>query len=124
MATLGSLGIEDTEQLLAIAAIPEVREELQVVLSLKDQDLQSLLDQAQAALPAERAALVSAPAPTEFGLGVLVPTAEMMAAAEATAAPLPARAVALPPSVNLIPHVAHSQSGIARDLCLPPRSRR
>src|SRR5262245_61984684 len=57
-ATLGSLGIEDAEQLLAIAAIPEVREELQLMLSLKDQDFEAFLAQAQAALPAERAALV------------------------------------------------------------------
>jgi C1A family cysteine protease len=118
VATLGSLGIEDAEQLLAIAAIPEVREELQLVLSLKDQDLQSLLDQAQAALPAERAALVSAPAPTEFGLGVLIPTAEMMAAAEASAAPLPARAVALPPSVNLIPYMSPIRNQASRGTCV------
>jgi len=117
-ATLGSLGIEDAEQLLAIAAIPEVREELQLALSVKDQDFQSLLDRVQAALPAERATLVSAPSPTEFGLGVLVPTAEMMAAAEASAAEVAVEAVALPSTVNLIPYMSPIRNQASRGTCV------
>lgn len=117
MEALTSLGIEDAEQLLAIAAIPEVREELQVVLGLEDQDFQSLLDRLQQSLPLERATLVSAPFPTEFGLGVLAPTAEIMDAAEASAVEI-TEPVALPASVNLIPYMPPIRNQGPRGTCV------
>jgi hypothetical protein len=115
---LASLGIEDAEQLLAIAAIPEVRGELQLVLSLNDDDFQLLLESLQQSLPADRVTLTSAPAPTEFGLGVLVPTMEMIAAAEASAMEVMAGAVALPVSVNLIPYMSPIRNQASRGTCV------
>src|SRR5262245_19189439 len=50
--TLASLGIQDSEQLIAIAAIPEVRDELAVVLG-GEAVLQQLIDQANGTLPPE-----------------------------------------------------------------------
>jgi hypothetical protein len=125
-ATLAALGIEDVEQLVAIAAIPEVREELQSVLRLENEDFQRLVAQARETLPAERSALVSAPAPREFGLGVLPPTPEMIAAAEASAAEASAveRAVeegaleAPPPSANLLSYMSDIRSQAARGTCV------
>lgn len=125
-ATLAALGIEDAEQLVAIAAIPEVREELQSALRLENEDFQRLVDQAQETLPAERSALVSAPAPREFGLGVLPPTPEMIAAAEASVAEASAveRAVeegaleAPPPSANLLSYMSAIRNQAGRGTCV------
>ena len=64
------------------------------------------MDRAVQVLPPDQVQLVSAPAQRDLGLGVLPLTDEMVAAAEATAADLPAMAVALPPAVNLIPYMA------------------
>jgi hypothetical protein len=117
---LASLGIEDAEQLLAIAAIPQVREELQNALGTDANALQRLLDDANGMLPPDRATLVSSPAPRDLGLGVLLPTAEMIAAAESSAAsPYAAEAlVALPTSVNLIAFLSPIRNQAARGTCV------
>jgi hypothetical protein len=118
LATLVSLGIEDGEQLVAIAAIPEVRGELEKIVG-GDAVLRQLLDNANGSLPPERAALVSAPAPRDLGLGVLMPTAEMIAAAEAPVAGREADLlVALPTSVNLIQFMSPVRNQAARGTCV------
>ena len=99
---IASLGITDAEQLLALASIPGVREELESAIP----GVQSLVDQAVQLLPPDRVQLVSTPAARDLGLGVLPLTDEMAAAlAAAPAADMPAMAVALPPAVNLIPYM-------------------
>lgn len=116
-ATLAALGIEDAEQLVAIAAIPDAREELEEVLG--DGVLQGLVDGANNMLPPDRAALVSAPAPRDLNLGVLMPTSEMLAAAEASAAVgLDEPMVALPTSVNLKPFMQPIRNQAARGTCV------
>lgn len=104
VTTLLSLGIEDAEQVVAVAAIPEVRSELQQVLGLKDKSFQSFLDKVQSMLPASRTAELSTPKPKDLGLGVRAPTSEMLSAAEATAVDSVegAEAVELPGLVNLV----------------------
>jgi hypothetical protein len=103
VTTLLSLGIEDAEQVVAVAAIPAVRPELQRVLGLQDKPFQDFLDKVQRILPKASAAALSSPSPKNLGLGVRVPTAEMMAAAEASSVEFDAaEAVELPSSVNLI----------------------
>jgi C1A family cysteine protease len=103
VSTLSSLGIEDAEQVVAIAAIPTVRSELQQVLGLKDKAFQSFIERVQSMLPAARAAAFSVPSPKDLGLGVRAPTAEMLSAASASAVELESRdAVALPGLVNLV----------------------
>lgn len=103
VSTLSSLGIEDAEQVVAVAAIPEARSELQRVLGLKDKAFQDFLDKIQGMLPASRVAAFNTPSPKDLGLGVRSPTSEMLAAAEASAVEFEAReAVELPGAVNLI----------------------
>jgi hypothetical protein len=100
---LAALGVTDAEQLLAMAVVPGMRDELEAALGT---GVVTLLDQVGQALPPERAQLVGAPAPRDLGLGVLPPTEAMLAAAEASAMQpvgLDVEAVALPAAVNLIP---------------------
>jgi hypothetical protein len=115
--SLAALGITDAEQLIAIAAIPGVREELESVLGGQ---LAGLLDQANQALPAERVALVNAPAPADRGLGVLPPTEEMLTAAAASGmqAAFAFAPVTLPAAVNLIPYMQPIRNQGARGTCV------
>lgn len=118
VATLAALGIEDVEQLLALAAIKEVRPEVESVLHLQNANLQSLLDQLKEPLSPERVAQLSSPAPPEFGLGVLVPSPELLAAAEASASMAAIAAVDLPPAINLIPYMAAIRNQGVRGTCV------
>ena len=104
-AALASLGVEDAEQLLALNAIPEVREELQSALGVESSELEALIEQVKRDIPPDRVAQFSVPSPAEFGLGVLPPSEAMLASAEASAQEAAAvtAPVALPASVNLIP---------------------
>lgn len=106
VSTLSALGIEDAEQVVAVAAIPGVRTELQRVLGLKDQPFQDFLDKVQGMVPAARAAELLTPSPKDLGLGVPLPTPEMMVAVEASAQAVEAdatrKAVELPGAMNLI----------------------
>src|SRR4051812_16391036 len=63
---LASLGIEDAEQLIAAAAIPQVREELKSVLGVKDKDIEHVLQRLEQTLTPERTALVKTPAPKDL----------------------------------------------------------
>jgi hypothetical protein len=119
ISTLSSLGIEDAEQVVAVASIPTVRSELQQVLGLKDKAFQHFLDRVQGLLPASRAAALAQPGLKDLGLGARLPTAEMLAAAEAQplerAAPSP---VQLPGSVNLIPFFQPIRNQGPRGTCV------
>ncbi len=117
VATLNTLGIEDAEQVIAIAAIPEARGELQSALGMKNKDLQRFLEQVQSPLPADRVALVNTPAPKDLGLGVLPMTPEMTAAAEASAMEL-VEAVSLPAAMNLIPFMQPIRNQGPRGTCV------
>lgn len=114
---LASLGITDAEQLVAVAAVPGIREELESVLGA---ELQPLLDRAAQALPPERAVLVSAPASRDRGLGVLPPTDEMLAAAASSAMepPRAAATAALPVAVNLVPYMQPIRNQGPRGTCV------
>ena len=118
VATLASLGIEDAEQLVATAAVPGAREELQSVLGLRDREFQALVDRAVQSLPAQRAALVSEAVPADLGLGVLPPTQEMMEAAATSAEEIGVEAVALPASVNLISFMSAIRNQASRGTCV------
>jgi len=120
LTTLASLGLEDAEQLVAIAAIPQVRAELEQVLGSDAEMLRRLLDDANGMLPPERSALVSSPAPRDLGLGVLLPTEEMLAAAESSGlgADREVALVALPTAVNLIPFMSPIRNQAQRGTCV------
>jgi C1A family cysteine protease len=103
MSTLQSLGIEDAEQVVAVAAIPQVREELKQVLGLKDKAFEAFLEQMQKLLPPTLAHNLMEPGEKNLGLGVLPPTPEMQQAAEAAAVEFEAaELVRLPAMVNLV----------------------
>ena len=119
VSTLAELGIEDAEQVVALAALPAARSELQQVLGVKDKAFQDFLDQVMGLMPVEQAASYSTPSPKNLGMGVRAPTAEMMAAAEASAAAFEAgEAVSLPLSVNLIPFFQPIRSQGPRGTCV------
>jgi hypothetical protein len=122
VTTLSALGIEDAEQLIAISAIPDTREELQLGLGLKDKNFNATLERVRNMLPPERAALVSTPAPKDFGLGVLAPTAEMIAAAKSSVTTaedeMVETAIELPSSVNLIPFMTPIRNQGPRGTCV------
>src|ERR1041384_4040178 len=120
-ANLLSLGIEDAEQLVAVASIPEVKEELAATFGLKKQAFQTLLKNVKNLLPEDRAELVSTPAPKEFGLGVLIPPPEMIESAEMSAMSVEGSletAVSLPNSVNLIPYMSPIRNQGPRGTCV------
>lgn len=119
VSTLLSLGIEDAEQVVAVAAIPEARVQLQRVLGLQDKAFQDFLDKVQGMLPESRAMALNSPSPKDLGLGVRAPTAEMMAAAAATAVEFDVEAaVELPSSVNLIAYFRPIRSQGPRGTCV------
>jgi len=119
VSTLLALGIEDAEQVVAVAAIPTARSELQRVLGLKDKAFKDFLDKVQHMLPEASAAALSAPSQKDLGLGVMAPTAEMMAAAEASAVESEAlESVELPGSVNLIPFFQPIRNQGPRGTCV------
>ncbi len=119
LVTLSELGIEDAEQLIALAAIPDARAELETVLGPQTDSLQSLLDQVQNDLPADRVALVNKPAPKDFGLGALVPTTEMMAAAEAMSQTLESQGpISLPGAISLVPYMSPIRNQGSRGTCV------
>ncbi|KMO41454.1 hypothetical protein VQ02_05660 [Methylobacterium variabile] len=116
---LASLGIDDIEQLVAISSIPNVRDELKSQLSLDEKAFDAFVKRYLKALPAERAALVSSPAPAEFGLGVLPMTPEMLATAEASAGAMTLEeAIELPASINLIPYMTPIRNQASRGTCV------
>jgi len=120
-AALASLGVEDAEQLIALHAIPEVREELQSALGIDGGELDSLVKQVQRDVPPDRVAQFSQPAQPEFGLGVLPPTESMLASAETSAQEAAAAAavpVTLPVSVNLIPWMNPIRNQGPRGTCV------
>jgi hypothetical protein len=113
---LAALGFTDAEQLVAAAAVPGVREELDKVFG---PELARLLHAAEQVLPPDRAQLVREPAPRDLGMGVLPPTEEMLAAAEMSAMEaVEEEAVALPAAINLIPYMPPIRSQGPRGTCV------
>jgi hypothetical protein len=120
-AALASLGVEDAEQLIALHAIPEVREELQSALGIDSGELDSLVRQVQRDIPPARVAQFSQPSQPEFGLGVLPPSESMLASAETSAQEAAATAavpVTLPVAVNLIPWMNPIRNQGPRGTCV------
>ncbi|WP_448639294.1 C1 family peptidase [Geodermatophilus sp. URMC 63] len=122
VTALTGLGIEDAEQLVAVSAVPGLEGDLRQALGVDDEAWRALLDSARAAVPAERAELLSRPTTVaDLGLGVREPTPEIVAAAEASAAGAARSAVpaAAPPSaVNLIPFLPPIRNQASRGTCV------
>ena len=115
VSQVASLGVTDAEQLLALSAIPGVREELEASIP----GVQALIDQAAQVLPPDRLQLVSAPADRDLGLGALPLTPDMQAAADAFAADaMPTAPVALPPAISLISYMSQIRNQGSRGTCV------
>lgn len=116
---LASLGFEDAEQLVALAAMPEALEQLNAALPDGERSRAALLDAARSSLPRDRLELLSAPAPRDLGLGVLPPTPEMLADAEMSSAEsADVGMVALPPAVNLVNFMSPIRNQASRGTCV------
>lgn len=119
---LASLGIRDAEQLVSLAAMPRLQDELRAALDLRDDAFYDVLERAASVLPESRRAAVATPGRRDVGLGVLPPTPEMQAAAEASAftaeAGLESRVAALPAAVNLIPFMPPIRDQGPRGTCV------
>jgi C1A family cysteine protease len=97
---LADLGVTDVEQLLALANNQEGIDNLAATLGVDKKDIEHLVETGKKVLPANLVAELAHPLSAQFSLGVLEPTEEMRAAAEAVSESF--EAVALPTSVNLI----------------------
>ncbi|MBM3236965.1 hypothetical protein FJZ31_11800 [Candidatus Poribacteria bacterium] len=105
---LATLGIADAEQLVALASVEGTRPYLAEHLGLSIQDLDTVVNEAEKAVPSRLVSILEAPGETDLEMGALEPTQEMMAEAEAIPImAVEAEAVALPNSVNwarMMPH--------------------
>ena len=101
---LREAGITDAEQLIAIAAIPEVMPYLAEKLGISERELATMVQATGSLLPPQIRSSVENPTPAHFSLGALVPTVEMKTAELAAAIAAP-EAVSLPAAVNLIARI-------------------
>ncbi len=117
-----TFGIEDAEQLVAIAAIPGLLDNLASTLGVDYDQVAALVEQAKSTLPAQRLTEIETPVLANLELGALMPTDEMMAAAEASATTeamtAGMEAVALPSLVNLVPFMSAIRSQASRGTCV------
>jgi len=119
MAALAAVGIDDAEQIVAVAAIDGMKDHLAEQLGISRQQVDALVEHARGELHPQMLSMVQHPAPEIHGLGALEPTAEMraeMAAMEAE--PLDLEAVALPSAVNLIPRMGPIRNQGSRGTCV------
>lgn len=118
LAELAALGFFDAEQVVAATAVPGVREHLLSIPGVAAAELDSLVERARSGLPTAREVLVAQPAPRDLGMGVPLPSDDMVAAAVASAeSPSVTRAV-LPAAVNLIPLMPPIRNQAARGTCV------
>ena len=120
--TLAELGFEDCEQLIAASAVPGIRKRLRNEFGLDKPVFNSLLERAKAGVP-ERVGLLSQPAPRDdLGRGVNTPSADIITAAESTAAAadsaVSAEAETLSESANLIPFMPPIRNQGGRPTCV------
>jgi hypothetical protein len=117
--SLHELGIMDAAQLVALAAIEPVRDELVQALGVSERTFNAILSASRAVLPSFLAASVEAPRPANHGLGALPPPQAELEAAEAIPYAVDeAVAVALPPSANLIAGMPEIRDQADRGTCV------
>ena len=119
MAGLAGVGIDDAEQIVAVAAIEGMKDHLAEQLKISRQQVDALVEHARGELHPQMLSMVQHPAPEIHGLGALEPTAEMRAEmAVMEAEPLDLEAVALPAAVNLIPRMGPIRNQGSRGTCV------
>lgn len=120
-AALKEVGITDAEQLIAAAAVPDVREHLEELVGATGASLDDLLAAARDLLPPQAAEMFAAPASTGvLALGSLEPTEEIAAQIEsmAVSAPELEAVAALPPSVNFAKSMPPIRQQGSRGTCV------
>ena len=95
---LADYGITDAEQVLALAALPDVRPNLEKALGKTDLD--KLLAELRSNVGDMAAAAAEAPVPGTLGLGAMEPSPEMVAEMQSMMVAGPGDAVALPGNIN------------------------
>jgi C1A family cysteine protease len=114
---LYDLGVTDAEQLFALGNTEEGRQALATTLEVSKPTVDSLVEEARAALPPSTKSELEFPAPPIYGLGAVEPpTAEGTGAGALTP---PAGAAAIPAAVNLIGHMPPIRNqGPSRGTCV------
>jgi Papain family cysteine protease len=115
LRALQKLAISDVEQLIALAAVPSMMDELPAALDLSSEKLLALIEKLKGRLPQGRVEEFNRYAPQYYGLGALLPTDEISKEYEQ----IPFReSQALPASVNLIPRMPLIRNQASRGTCV------
>jgi C1A family cysteine protease len=116
---LASLGITDTEQLIAAVAVEGIRSELAKHLKITQKDLDAMADEAEKAVSPSLVNTLKTPAEADLSLGALEPTPEMMAETEAISMMVSdEEAVALPGAVSWVKKMPKIRDQAARGTCV------
>lgn len=100
---LHDFGIQDAEQLIAVASINGTGKALSEALGVTEKEFNDLLEKSPAALPPQLYAAVAEPQEANLNMGALEPTPEIAAEIEGAMVTMPAdmaAVVSLPASVN------------------------
>jgi C1A family cysteine protease len=117
---LRKFGLVDCEQLIAAAAVTDIKERLRDELGLDDDRFNSLLAKAGDGLPPGRVELLQGPVPSDLGRGVKKPSEAIRAQARliARAPAVPAvEAGAFPEAVDLTPYMPPIRHQGGRPTC-------
>lgn len=98
---LAALGIDDAEELVAVASVEGTRLHLAEHLGLSLRDLETIINEAEKVIPARLVTILEEPGQADLEMGALEPTPQMMAEAIAIQESAPQAVPAtLPGSVN------------------------
>jgi C1A family cysteine protease len=114
---LAALGIQDSEQLLALVAVDTVPMALAQYLSIPGDNLTQIVADARKALPRHVAELLERPSEFDFHMGAIAPTEASQGVASSLMKAVAARAV-LPSSVNHAGSMAAVQNQGMRGTCV------
>lgn len=116
---LASVGIHDAEQLVAVAAIKGMTDELARHLGVAGDKVRQAVDQARKTLPAHAAAELDHPVAAQFPLGAMLePTPQSRAATQSLMMAAAAAPATLPTSVNHAGSMASVQNQGSRGTCV------
>ena len=118
---LNDLGIQDAEQLIAVAAVNGTDKALAGALGISEKQFGDLLSKAQKALPPQLYAAVAEPQEPNLNMGALEPTPEIEAEIAGAMVAMPeelAAVVSLPASINHAKNMSDIRNQGARGTCV------
>lgn len=116
---LAALGITDSEQLVAVASVEGTRSQLAKHLKISRKELDTMVNEAEKAIPSSLVSMLETPGEADLNLGALEPTPEMMS--QVMAIPMMAleeEPVALPSSVNWAKRMPPTRNQAGRGTCV------